>query len=77
MCAGEPTREYNCHAEEKEDACDREAALGILFVDLTVYYCFTDQGNCDADCAPEKRLAATYTINHENNEDEIWGHILA
>jgi len=77
MCVGELTREYNCHTEEKEDACNREAALRILFVDLAVYYCFADQGDRDADCAPEKWLATAYTVNHENDEDEIWGAMLA
>jgi hypothetical protein len=51
--------------------------LRILFVDLTVYYCFADQGDRDADCAPEKWLATAYTVNHENDEDEIWGAMLA
>ena len=65
------TREDDSHAEQEEDAGNREATLRILRVDLAVYYCFADQGDRDADCAPEKWLATADTIDYEDDEDKI------
>lgn len=64
-------REDDCDAEQEEYSCDAEAVLGILDVDLGIYDRFASERNSDGDCTPDERLAATDTIDHEDDEDEV------
>lgn len=65
------TGEDDSDAEEEEDTSDRKTLLRVLGIDLTVDDGFADQGDGNSDGSPQKRLASSDTVNHEDDEDEI------
>ena len=71
------TREDNRDAEKEEHASDRKSILGIFGVDLTVDNSLADQGERNTDCSPEEWLAASYTVDEEDDKDQVCRSMLA